>query len=80
MKKYNVKSVDVISGLVVLTIYGNGEDLKNNVKLSDENNNIFVINSVAMPGGKKTLNDETMLSVNWINENSQIGKTLSVVS
>ena len=53
MKKYNVKSVDVISGLVVLTIYGNGEDLKNNGKLSDENNNIFVINSVAMPGGKK---------------------------
>ena len=80
MKSYTVKSVDMISGLVILTIDGNGEDLKNNVKLSDENNNIFVINSIAMPGGRKTLKEETILSVDWINESSKIGKKLSIIS
>ena len=79
MKTYTVKSVDIISGLIVLAIDGNGDGLKKDVKISDENQNVFIINSIAMPGGKKTLNDETLLTVNRLIESNAIGKILHVV-
>ena len=80
MKTYVVKSVDIISGLIVLTIEGNGDGLKKDVKISDENQNVFMIHSIAMSGRGKTLNDETLLTVKRVTENNEIGKILHIVS
>lgn len=79
MKKYIVKSVDVIAGLMLLTIDGNGEGLKNNTKVTDENKNVFVINSIAMAGGRDTVNTETILSVERNGVNNPVGTILSVM-
>ena len=79
MKKYTVKSVDTLAGLTLLTIDGNGEGLKNNIKIADENSNVFIINSIAMAGGKETIEDETILSVDGVRRTHPIGKILSVI-
>ena len=79
MRNYNVKSVDNMSGFMMLTINGNGDGLKNNVMISDENGNVFVVDSIAM-ASKKTVGDETILSVSGVDFNKPIGKILSIVS
>lgn len=79
MKRYTVKSVDTLAGLMLLTIDGNGEGLKNNIKVTDENSNVFIINSIAMTGGKETIENETILSVDSSGAVNPVGKTLSII-
>lgn len=79
MKRYTVKSVCTLAGLMLLTIDGNGEGLKNNIKVADENSNVFIINSIAMTSGRETIENETILSVDSSGVVNPVGKTLSII-
>lgn len=73
MKTYLIKSFDTVAGLMVITIHGNGEGLQNRSKITDNNGNVFIINSIAMTGGKNTINDETVLAVDIAQFDKPIG-------
>ena len=72
---YRVKDAKYINGLFILaiTIDGNGEGLRNNIILRDENENEYFIKSIAMTCGNMK---ETTLIVSLILQKGEIGKNL----
>ncbi len=72
---YKIKDIKYINGLFLLsiTIEGNGEGLRNNIILKDNNDNEFFLKSVAMVCGNMK---ETVLIVSLLLQKCEIGNTL----
>lgn len=73
--EYSIKDIKFINGLnlMLITIDGNGEGLRNNIILRDENGNEYFIKSIAMICGNMK---ETTLTVSLILQKGEIGKKL----
>ena len=73
--EYIIKDTKFINGLnlMVLTINGNGDGIRNNVILIDEVGNEFFVKSVAMICGNMK---ETTLTVSLILQKGEIGNKL----
>lgn len=72
---YKIKNIKYINGLflLVITIEGNGDGLRNNIILKDNNDNEFFLKSVAMVCGNMK---ETVLTVSLLLQKGEIGNTL----
>ena len=73
MKTYTIKNVDKIAGLMTITIDGNGEGLRNNLTIVDNNNNEFIIKTIAMTDRKDNFRNETVLVIAEVNAKNPIG-------
>ena len=73
MKTYTIKNVDKIAGLMTITIDGNGEGLTNNLTIVDNNNNEFIIKTIAMTDRKDNFRNETVLVIAEVNAKNPIG-------
>ena len=73
--EYSIKDTKFINGLnlMLITIDGNGDGLRNNIILRDENGNEYFIKSIAMTCGNMK---ETTLTVSLILQKGEIGKKL----
>lgn len=78
MTSYTIKNVDTIAGLMTMTILGNGNGLKNDLNITDDNNNKFIIKSIAMAGGKSDLSDETVIVIAPLSALKPIGTRIYV--
>lgn len=73
---YIIKEIKIVNNLLTITIFGNGEKLKNGTILEDNFKNRFLIKNVAMTGNFK----ETILFVICqVKVNDRIGKLLERV-
>lgn len=72
---YKIKDIKYINGLFLLaiTIDGNGEGLRNNIIIKDNNDNEFFLKSVAMVCRNMK---ETVLTVSLLLQKGEIGNTL----
>lgn len=72
---YKIKDIKYINGLFLLaiTIEGNGDGLRNNIIVKDNNGNEYFLKSVAMVCGNMK---ETVLTVSLLLQKGEIGNTL----